>query len=138
MTIVRFVAVAALGFFGGLIPAWAQGGPGTIRGQVTDPAGGSIPVAVVSANNGHGTSRSATTDMRGEYVLGNWTPSDHRRFSVMTVTESFGKTYRISFPDTARDEVTGRIASGRSPEFSASSESAASVSTCAWAAAENP
>jgi hypothetical protein len=38
---------------------------------VTDPAGGSIPGAVVSANNGHGTSRSATADVRGEYVLGN-------------------------------------------------------------------
>src|ERR1035441_6400498 len=71
MTIVRFVAVAALGFFGGLMPAWAQEGPGTIRGQVTDPAGGSIPGAVVSVSNGHGTSRSATTDVRGEYVLGN-------------------------------------------------------------------
>ena len=70
-TIVRFVAVAALGFFGGLMPARAQGGPGAIRGQVTDPAGGSIPGAVVSANNGHGTSRSSTTDVRGEYVLGN-------------------------------------------------------------------
>jgi len=27
MTIVRFVAVAAVGFFGGLMPAWPQGGP---------------------------------------------------------------------------------------------------------------
>ena len=63
MTIVRFVAIAA-GFFGGLMPAWPQGGPGTIRGQVTDPAGASIPGALVSANNGHGTSRSATADVR--------------------------------------------------------------------------
>jgi hypothetical protein len=53
------------------MPARAQGGPGTIRGQVTDPVGGSIPGAVVSVNNGHRTSRSATTDLRGEYVLGN-------------------------------------------------------------------
>ena len=61
------------------MPAWAQGGPGTIRGQVTDPAGGSIPGAVVSANNGHGTSRSATTDVRGEYVLGNLSPGAYTR-----------------------------------------------------------
>jgi hypothetical protein len=71
MTIVRFLAVAAAGFFGGLMPVWAQGGSGTIRGQVTDPAGGSIPGAAVSANNGHGTSRSATADVRGEFVLAN-------------------------------------------------------------------
>ena len=71
MTIERFVAVAAVGFFGGLMPAWSQAVPGTLRGQVTDPAGASIPGAVVSANNGHGTSRSATADVRGEYVLGN-------------------------------------------------------------------
>ena len=71
MTIVRFVAVSAVGFFGGLMPAWPQGDAGTIRGQVTDPTGGSIPGAVVSANNGHGTSRSATADVRGQYVLAN-------------------------------------------------------------------
>src|SRR6202007_3327477 len=70
-TIMRFVAVAALGFLGGLMSAWAQAGSGALRGPVTDPAGGSIPSAVVSANNGHGTSRSATTDVRGEFVLGN-------------------------------------------------------------------
>ncbi|HWC97443.1 MAG TPA: TonB-dependent receptor [Candidatus Sulfopaludibacter sp.] len=66
----RFIAIVA-GFFGGLMPAWPQAGPGTIRGQVTDPAGASIPGAAVSANNGHGTSRSATTDVRGEYVVTN-------------------------------------------------------------------
>jgi hypothetical protein len=71
MTIARFVAVAALGFFVGLMPAWAQGDPGMIRGQVTDPAGASIPGTVVSANNGHGTSLSVTADVRGQYVLAN-------------------------------------------------------------------
>ena len=33
--------------------------------------GASIPSAVVSANNGHGTSRSTTADVRGQYVLAN-------------------------------------------------------------------
>jgi hypothetical protein len=41
---------------------------------VTDPTGRSIPGAVVSANNGHATTRSATTDVRGEYVLGYLPP----------------------------------------------------------------
>src|ERR1039457_2246755 len=118
MTIVRFVAVAALGFFGGLMPAWAQGGPGTIRGQVTDPAGGSIPGAVVSVNNGHGTSRSATTDVRGKYALGNL-PADAYTVRVSAkgfalaerpdVAVSSGATQTLSFPmsiDSAKQSVT--------------------------------
>jgi len=71
MTIGKFIAVAVFGFFGGIMPAWPQTGQGTLRGQVTDPAGASIPGAVVSANNGNGTARSATADVRGEYVLAN-------------------------------------------------------------------
>ena len=118
MTIVRFVAVAALGFFGGLMPAWAQGGTGTIRGQVTDPAGGSIPGAVVSANNGHGTSRSATTDVRGEYVLGILPPGAYtvrvsaKGFALAErsdVAVGSGATQTISFPmsiDSAKQSVT--------------------------------
>jgi hypothetical protein len=69
MMILRFVAVATVGWFGGLAVASPQAG--SIRGQVTDPAGASIPGAVVSANNGHGIVRSATADVRGEYVLAN-------------------------------------------------------------------
>src|ERR1039457_6285094 len=118
MTIVRFVAVAALGFFGGLIPAWAQGGQETIRGQVTDPAGGSIPGAVVSVNNGHGTSRSATTDVRGEYVLGNLPPGAYtvrasaKGFALAErpdVAVSSGATQTLSFPmsiDSDKQSVT--------------------------------
>src|ERR1700693_1938661 len=106
-TIVRSVVVAALGFFGGLILAWAPAGPGTIRGEVTDPAGGSIPGAVVSANNGHGTSRSATTDVRGEYVLGNLPPGAYtvrvsaKGFAVVErpdVAVASGSTRTLSFP----------------------------------------
>jgi hypothetical protein len=118
MTIVRFVAVAAVGFSVGLMPAWAQGGPGTIRGQVTDPAGGSIPGAAVSASNWHGTSRSATTDVRGEYVLGNFAS---RRLHGARLAKGFalaerpdvavgsGNTQTLSFSmsiDSAKQSVT--------------------------------
>ena len=118
MTIVRFVAVAALGFFRGLMPAWAQGGPGTIRGQVTDPAGGSIPGAVVSVSNGQGTSRSATTDVRGEYVLGNLPPGAYtvrvsaKGFALAErpdVAVGSGATQTLNFPmsiDSAKQSVT--------------------------------
>lgn len=71
MTIGRFVTVVICWFAGGLMPAWSQTGPGTLRGQVTDPAGARIPGAVVVATDGHGTSRSATADPRGEYILAN-------------------------------------------------------------------
>ncbi|HEY1341422.1 MAG TPA: TonB-dependent receptor [Bryobacteraceae bacterium] len=71
MPIPRVLLIGALGFIGGLTPASSQAGAGAIRGHVTDPAGASIPGAVVSANNGHGISRSATADVRGEYILTN-------------------------------------------------------------------
>jgi hypothetical protein len=71
MSIPRVLLIGAFGFFFGLMPARSQPVPGSIRGQVTDPAGASIPGAVVSANDGHGRSRSATADVRGEYVLAN-------------------------------------------------------------------
>ena len=71
MSMPRVLLIGAFGFIAGLLPAWSQPAPGAVRGQVTDPAGASIPGAVVSTNNGHGTSRSATTDVRGEYVLAN-------------------------------------------------------------------
>ncbi|HKE24888.1 MAG TPA: TonB-dependent receptor [Bryobacteraceae bacterium] len=118
MTVARVVAVAVLGFFVELMPAWAQGGPGTIRGQVTDPAGASIPAAVVSANDGHGVSRSATTDVRGEYVLANLPAG---AYTVRTSAKGFavaersdvavgsGATQTLNFPmslDSAKQSVT--------------------------------
>src|SRR5689334_16460331 len=71
MPIPRFVVIGALGLVAGLVPAGAQSASGSIRGQVTDPAGANIPGAAVSANNVHGVSRSATADLRGQYLLSN-------------------------------------------------------------------
>jgi Carboxypeptidase regulatory-like domain len=117
MTIARFVAVAVLGFFVGLMPARAQGGPGTIRGQVTDPAGASIPAAVISANNGHRTSRSATTDVRGEYVLANLPAGAYtvrvsaKGFALAErsdVAVGSGATQTVNFPmslDSAKQKI---------------------------------
>ncbi len=51
--------------------AWPQVNPGSIRGQVTDPDGRSIPGAVVSLSSGRGAPRTATTDVRGEYRFTN-------------------------------------------------------------------
>src|SRR5215831_21348295 len=65
----RAFLIAVFGIVTGLMTASSQSGTGTVRGQVTDPAGASIPGALVSANNGHGLSRSAPSDVRGGYVL---------------------------------------------------------------------
>src|SRR5215475_2344695 len=67
----RVLVIGGFGFLAWLTRASAQSAPGAIRGRVTDPAGASVPGAVVSANNGHGISRSASTDVRGQYVLAN-------------------------------------------------------------------
>jgi hypothetical protein len=71
MQLSRVLLIGTFGFLVGLAPAWSQSGTGSIRGQVTDPSAANIPGAVVTANNGHGISRSATADVRGQYVLAN-------------------------------------------------------------------
>jgi hypothetical protein len=71
MSISRAFLIGVFGFLAGLAPAWPQTGSGAIRGLVTDPAGASIPGAVVTAKNGHGTTRSTSADVRGEYLLTN-------------------------------------------------------------------
>jgi hypothetical protein len=71
MATLRWVTAGIFLLSGWLAPAWSQAARGTIQGQVTDPAGRSIPGAVVNASTGRGAPRSATTDVRGEYRLAN-------------------------------------------------------------------
>jgi hypothetical protein len=71
------VLTVVLAFFVQVCPAWSQAGPGSIRGQVTDPAGRSVPNAQVSLNNGRDALRSAKTDLRGEYQFGNMPPGTY-------------------------------------------------------------
>ena len=51
-------------------PAWCQPSTGTLRGQVTDPSGRSIPDAVVTLRSERSPSRSTKTDLRGLYQFG--------------------------------------------------------------------
>jgi hypothetical protein len=74
MPMLRLLTVGFFLLFSGLMPGWSQAGPGSIRGQVTDPDGRSIPGAVVSLSNGRGRARSATTDVHGEYRLADLPP----------------------------------------------------------------
>jgi hypothetical protein len=103
----RPLLILALGVFAGLAPAWAQSELAALRGQVTDPAGASVPGAIVSANNGNGISRSATADVRGQYVLANLPAGT---YTVRASAKSFepmvrtgvridpGNTLTIDFP----------------------------------------
>jgi hypothetical protein len=77
----------------GIVPAWSQAGSGSVRGQVTDPSGRSIPDANVSLTSERGTSRSVKTDLQGQYQLRNVNPGTY--------------TLRISAKGFAPDERTG-------------------------------
>ena len=52
----------------GPVPLWAQS-TGSIRGQVTDPSGKSIPDAAITAVNSRGAARTAKTGVQGQYQL---------------------------------------------------------------------
>ena len=54
-----------------------QAGSASIRGQVTDPSGKSIPDAVVSLTNGRGASRSVKSDVQGQYQVRNVDPGTY-------------------------------------------------------------
>ena len=50
--------------------AWSQVGRGIFLGKVTDPQGSAVPGAVITATHIEtGASRSAVSDMTGEYRL---------------------------------------------------------------------
>lgn len=54
-----------------------QAGSASIRGQVTDPSGKSIPDAIVSLTNGQGASRGVKSDVQGQYELRNVDPGTY-------------------------------------------------------------
>jgi hypothetical protein len=54
-----------------------QAGSASIRGQVTDPSGKSIPDASVSLTNGQGVSRGVKSDVQGQYQVRNVDPGTY-------------------------------------------------------------
>jgi hypothetical protein len=106
MSMLRFAAVCALTLLSGAMPGRSQ--PiGTINGQVTDPAGRSVPGAVVSANSGSGAPRTVTTSLQGEYRLVSLPPGI---YTIQVFAKGFasaeradvsiaaGATQRVNFP----------------------------------------
>jgi hypothetical protein len=57
--------------------ASAQQAAGTIKGQIKDPSGASIPAATVTASSAKGAARTAQTDVSGSYVLTGLTPGNY-------------------------------------------------------------
>jgi Carboxypeptidase regulatory-like domain len=73
--------------------AWAQGA-GTLRGQVTDPSGKSIPDAVVVLHSADHAPRSARTDLRGQYQFGNVVPG---AYGVRASAKGFAASERPGY-----------------------------------------
>src|SRR5215471_11435902 len=88
------VLTAALALFALAHPALPQAGPGTLRGQVTDPAGASVPGAQVSLAGAGGGWRSAATDVRGEYQFGNIAPGV---YTVRVSAKGFAPAERTGY-----------------------------------------
>jgi hypothetical protein len=88
---------------GWLAPAWSQAARGTIQGQVTDPAGRSIPGAVVTAASGRGAPRSASADVRGEYRLVNLPAG---AYTVRVSAKGFAPAERTDVPVTSEAPQT--------------------------------
>ena len=89
---------AALLTFACLLPAnsvargQGTGTSGEIRGTVTDPTGGTVPKATVTAEDSEkGTRRTAVTEADGEYRLTGLPPSS---YSVTVETSGFQKEIR--------------------------------------------
>ena len=73
----QYLRAGVLMLAAGLVPAWSQAGSASIRGQVTDPSGKSIPDASVSLTNGQGVSRGVKSDVQGQYQVRNVDPGTY-------------------------------------------------------------
>ena len=58
--------------------ALAQGGAASLRGTVTDPSGGVVPSAKVTATQaGTGLARTVSADAGGNYLIPQLAPADY-------------------------------------------------------------
>src|SRR5215469_1348755 len=74
------------------VPAWAQGGNGTVTGVVTDPQDAVIPGATVTlTNKDNGDTHKTTTQGDGHYLLANVPPGIYN----LTVTKQGFDTAKV-------------------------------------------
>src|ERR1700687_4165975 len=65
---------------------WAQDSFGSLRGQITDPSGRSIPNAVVTAAGVRTAAQTVRSDIQGRYQFRNLAPGVYR---VRVVAKGF-------------------------------------------------
>src|ERR1700674_2255027 len=82
----------------GFVPAWSQAGSGSVRGQVTDPSGRSIPDASVSLTGERGTSRSVKSDVQGQYQVRNINPGT---YTIRASAKGFAPAEQAGYEVTA-------------------------------------
>jgi hypothetical protein len=72
----------------------AQTGLASLQGRVTDPAGRSIPDALVTVSGGRGPARSAKTGVEGEYRFAGLAPGS---YTVRASAKGFAPAERAAF-----------------------------------------
>jgi hypothetical protein len=92
------VSTLAILFF--LIPVSAQQSSGTLRGKVVDELGGIIIGATVTATDGAGVAKTATTDEQGNYVFSSLPPG---RYTIRVAQAGFAP-----YENAAVDVQAGR------------------------------
>ena len=90
----RSVSLGALMLAAGSLAAWSQTNFGSVRGQVTDPSGKSIPDATVSLTGEQGASRSVKSDVQGQYQLRNINPG---AYTIRVSAKGFAPAGRVGY-----------------------------------------
>jgi iron complex outermembrane receptor protein len=83
-----------LSIIGLLLAGMLAAQPASIRGQVTDPSGKSIPDAILSLSNGRGVSRSVKSDVQGQYQVRNIDPGI---YTVRASAKGFAPAERTEY-----------------------------------------
>jgi hypothetical protein len=86
--------VLLIALLGGRGLGWSQGIAGSVRGQVTDPSGKSVPDAAVTLMDSRGVSRIAKTGVQGQYQLLNVEPGT---YLIRVASKGFAPAERAGF-----------------------------------------
>jgi Carboxypeptidase regulatory-like domain len=76
------------------VPAVPLVEPGSLRGQITDPSGKSVPNAVVSVTGSRGVAGTVKSDVQGHYELRNLEPGS---YTVRVEAKGFPVVERTAF-----------------------------------------
>lgn len=108
----KFASVSVVAFVSAILfvlaaPCLAQAPTATLRGQVTDPSGALVTNATVTAVVPGGQTRTAATNQRGVYEIGNLPPG---KYTVTANAKGFAVFAEISVEVTAGQVAQFNIA----------------------------